>query len=114
MKAFILSIISIFTLIGYVKVGANTEAPIKKEDREFQELMKDFHKTLEHNKSVQIKADETKDKLIITTTNQLVKLSNENKELKTELNEVKAQLDSVVADSGKSINILPISHYQKN
>lgn len=114
MKAFILSILSIFTLIGYVKVGANNESPIKKEDREFQQLMSDFHKTLEHNKSVQIKADETKDKIIITTTHQLVKLTNENKELKTELNEVKAILDSVIVDTGRSFRLLPISQNQKN
>lgn len=114
MRLIVLSFISLLSLIGFVKVGANTEPQTTREDKEFQQLMNDFHKTMDHNKQVQVKADETKDKLIEITTKEITKLSTENKVLKTELNEVKAQLDSVVTDSGKSINILPISHYKKD
>jgi hypothetical protein len=108
MKLIVLSLISIFTLIGFVKVGADGESPIKKEDKEFQQLMNDFNKALEHNKKVQVQADETKEKLIVATTNKIIKLSNENKELKTQLNEVKAILDSVSVDTGRSFSLLPI------
>ena len=108
MKLIVLSLISIFSLIGYVNVGADTESPIKKEDKEFQQLMADFNKTLEHNKKVQVRADRTKEKLIIATTNKIIKLSNENKELKTQLNEAKAILDSMSIDTGSSFSLLPI------
>ena len=108
MKLIVLSLISIFSLIGYVNVGADTESPIKKEDKEFQQLMSDFNKTLEHNKKVQVQADVAKEKLIVATTNKIIKLSNENKELKTELNEIKAILDSVSVDTGRSFSLLPI------
>ncbi len=108
MKLIVLSLISLFTLIGYVNVGADTESSIKKEDKEFQQLMADFNKTLEHNKKVQVQADVAKEKLIVATTNKIIKLSNENKELKTELNEIKAILDSVSVDTGRSFSLLPI------
>ena len=108
MKLILLSLVSIFTLIGYVKVGAENESPIKKEDKEFQQLMSDLNKTLEHNKKIQVQADVTKDKLIVATTNKIIQLSNENKELKNELNEIKAILDSVSIDTGSSFSLLPI------
>ena len=108
MKLIVLSLISIFTLIGFVNVGAENESPIKKEDKEFQQLMSDFNKTLEHNKKIQVQADVTKDKLIVATTNKIIQLSNENKELKNELNEIKAILDSVSIDTGSSYSLLPI------
>jgi cell shape-determining protein MreC len=108
MKLIVLSLISIFSLIGYVNVGADTESPIKKEDKEFQQLMADFNKTLEHNKKVQVQADDAKEKLIVATTNKIIKLSNENKQLKTQLNEAKAILDSMSIDTGSSFSLLPI------
>ena len=108
MKLIVLSLISIFTLIGFVNVEAVNESPIKKEDKEFQQLMSDFNKTLEHNKKVQVQADVTKEKLIIATTDKIIKLSNENKELKNEINEIKAILDSVSVDTGSSFSLLPI------
>ena len=108
MKLIYISLISLFTLIGYVNVGAENESPLKKEDKEFQQLMNDFTKTLEHNKKVQVQADVAKEKLIVATTNKIIKLSNENKELKTELNEIKAILDSVSIDTGRSFSLLPI------
>ena len=109
MKLIVLSLISIFTLIGYVRVGAIDESELSKDDKEFQQLMTDFNKTLEHNKVVQVKADVTKQKLIVATTNKIVQLSTENKALKTELNEVKAKLDSVSIDTSSSFKLLPIS-----
>jgi len=109
MKLIFLSLISIFTLIGYVRVEAVDQSKLLKDDKEFKELMKDFNKTLEHNKVVQVKADETKEKIIIATTKKIVQLSNENKSLKTELNEVKAKLDSVSIDTSSSFQLLPIS-----
>lgn len=95
MKLLFLSLLSIFTLIGYVKVEGIKEPKLTKEDREFKELMNDFNKTLEHNKSVQIKADKTKDKLIVTTTNKINQLSNENKSLKNEIGAMKVKVDTV-------------------
>ena len=95
MKLIFLSLISLFTLIGYVKVGAENESPLKKEDKEFQQLMTDFNKTLEHNKKVQVRADKTKDKLIVATTNKINNLSNENKLLKNEISEMKIKIDTI-------------------
>jgi len=95
MKLLFLSLLSIFTLIGYVKVEGIKEPKLTKEDREFKQLMNDFNKTLEHNKSVQIKADKTKDKLIVTTTNKINQLSNENKSLKNEIGAMKIKVDTI-------------------
>ena len=81
------------SLIVYFKVEGVEEPKLTKEDREFKQLMSDFSKTLEHNKKVQVQADVAKEKLIVATTNKIIKLSNENKELKTELNEIKAILE---------------------
>jgi len=95
MKLLFLSLLSIFTLIGYVKVEGIKEPKLTKEDREFKQLMNDFNKTLEHNKKVQIKADKTKDKLIVTTTNKINQLSNENKSLKNEIGAMKVKVDTI-------------------
>ena len=95
MKLLFLSLLSIFTLIGYVKVEGIKEPKLTKEDREFKQLMSDFSKTLEHNKKVQIKADKTKDKLIVTTANKIAQLSNENKLLKNELGAMKIKIDTI-------------------
>jgi organic radical activating enzyme len=99
MKLLFLSLLSIFTLIGYVKVEGVKEPKLTKEDREFKLLMSDFSKTLEHNKSVQIKADKTKDKLIVATTNKISELSNENKSLKNDINELKSMISIVRIDT---------------
>lgn len=95
MKLLFFSLLSIFTLIGYVKVEGIKEPKLTKEDREFKQLMSDFSKTLEHNKKVQIKADKTKDKLIVTTTNKINQLSNENKLLKNEIGAMKVKVDTI-------------------
>ena len=99
MKLLFLSLLSIFTLIGYVKVEGVKEPKLTKDDREFKQLMNDFNKTLEHNKSVQIKADKTKDKLIVATTNKISELSNENKSLKDDINELKSIISIVRIDT---------------
>ena len=99
MKLLFLSLLSIFTLIGYVKVEGIKEPKLTKEDREFKQLMSDFSKTLEHNKKVQIKADKTKDKLIVATTNKISELSNENKSLKNDINELKSMISIVRIDT---------------
>ena len=95
MKLLFLSLLSIFTLIGYVKVEGIEEPKLTKDDREFKQLMSDFSKTLEHNKKVQIKADKAKDKLIVTTTNKINQLSNENKSLKNEIGAMKVKVDTI-------------------
>ena len=95
MKLLFLSLLSIFTLIGYVKVEGIEEPKLTKDDREFKQLMSDFSKTLEHNKKVQIKADKTKDKLIVTTTNKINQLSKENKSLKNEIGAMKVKVDTI-------------------
>ena len=95
MKLLFLLLLSIFTLIGYVKVEGIKEPKLTKEDREFKQLMSDFSKTLEHNKKVQIKADKTKDKLIVITANKIAQLSNENKLLKNELGAIKIKIDTI-------------------
>jgi organic radical activating enzyme len=95
MKLLFFSLLSIFTLIGYVKVEGVKEPKLTKDDREFKQLMSDFSKTLEHNKKVQIKADKTKDKLIVTTTNKIAQLSNENKQLKSDIGAMKVKVDTI-------------------
>jgi organic radical activating enzyme len=99
MKLLFLSLLSIFTLIGYIKVEGVKEPKLTKDDREFKQLMVDFKKTLEHNKSVQIKADNTKNKLIVATTNKISELSNENKSLKNDINELKSLISIVRIDT---------------
>jgi septal ring factor EnvC (AmiA/AmiB activator) len=101
-----------FLFSGMLFIGNKVaKAPeVSNDDKEFEQLMSDFHKTMEQNKVVQSKADSTKDQIIIETTKEISKLSTENKQLKAELNEVKAQLDNVVVDTGRSFELLPISH----
>lgn len=108
MKATILT----FLVSGLLLVGNKTaKAPqVKNDDKEFELLMKDFNNTLAKNKVMQVKADSTKEVIIVETTKQINKLSTENKQLKSELNEVKAILDSVIVDTGRSFELLPISH----
>ena len=113
MKATILTFLfSGMLVIGGKMTSKKVEAP--KKDENFEQFMKEFHETLSKNKEVQIKADKAKEAIVTQTVSRVTEIKQEVQSLKTELNEVKAQLDSVVADSGKSINILPISHYQKN
>lgn len=114
MKSFLL-------IFGFLTVTATTiDVAAKKEnkeftkDKEFEEFMADFNKTLTKNKAVQVKADEAKEAIVTSTISKFVEIKKEITTLKTELNEVKATLDSVSNDTAISFNLLPISHYKKN
>jgi hypothetical protein len=114
MKLIVLSFMSIMAIFGIVRVGASTEAPQIKEDREFEQLMSDFNSTMQKNKHIQAKADSTKQKMIIETAKKIVQLSIENTGLKTELNETKAKLDSIATDTSSTYSILAISPNKEN
>lgn len=114
MKSFLL-------IFGFLTVTATTiDVAAKKEnkeftkDKEFEEFMADFNKTLTKNKAVQVKADEAKEAIVKSTVSKFAEIKQEVNTLKTELNEVKATLDSVSNDTAISFNLLPISHYKKN
>jgi len=95
MRLIVITFMSLLTLIGYVKVGAKTERKETRKDVEFEQLMSDFNKILEHNKKVQVQADETKDKLIVTTANKMSELSNENKQLKNDISSMNIKVDTI-------------------
>lgn len=96
---------------GMLFIGQKTKSPIVvNDDKEFEQLMKDFHQTMAKNKVVQQKADSTKDVIIVETSKKIIELAQENKELKIELNEVKDKLDNL-NDTGRSFELLPISNH---
>lgn len=96
---------------GMLFIGQKTKSPIVvNDDKEFEQLMKDFHQTMAKNKVVQQKADSTKDVIIVETSKKITELAKENKELKIELNEVKDKLDNL-NDTGRSFELLPISDH---
>lgn len=96
---------------GMLFIGQKTKSPIVvNDDKEFEQLMKDFHQTMAKNKVVQQKADSTKDVIIVETSKKIIELAQENKELKIELNEVKDKLDNL-NDTGRSFELLPISDH---
>lgn len=96
---------------GMLFIGQKTKSPIVvNDDKEFEQLMKDFHQTMAKNKVVQQKADSTKDVIIVETSKKITELAQENKELKIELNEVKDKLDNL-NDTGRSFELLPISDH---
>lgn len=97
-----------------INVTANKEDKVVTEDREFEEFMADFNKTLTKNKAVQVKADEAKEAIVTSTVSKFAEIKQEVNTLKTELNEVKATLDSVSNDTAVSFQLLAISHYKKN
>jgi hypothetical protein len=82
-----------------IKVIGRKEDKMITDDKEFKQLMNDFNSTLDKNKKVQIKADETKDKLIVSTTNKINQLSTENKLLKNDINELKSMISIVRIDT---------------
>ena len=101
----------IFLLSGVLVVGHKvTDKPelSPKEDKEFQQLMSEFHQTLSKNKEVQVKADKAKEAIVTQTVSKVAEIKQEVKALKTELNEVKIKLDSVSVDTGTNFNILAI------
>ncbi|CAB5225922.1 hypothetical protein UFOVP753_19 [uncultured Caudovirales phage] len=112
---------SILLIFGFLTVTATTinvtakkEDKVVTEDREFEEFMADFNKTLTKNKAVQVKADEAKEAIVTSTVSKFAEIKQEVNTLKTELNEVKATLDSVSNDTAVSFQLLAISHYKKN
>lgn len=101
----------ILLLSGAVVVGHKvTDKPVinPKEDKEFQQLMNEFHQTLSKNKEIQVKADKAKEAIVTQTISKVTELKQETIALKTELNEVKIKLDSVGVDTGTNFNILAI------
>jgi len=97
------SLLLIFSFLTITATSINVigskEDKMITSDKEFKQLMKDFNNTLDKNKKVQIKADETKDKIIVSTTNKINKLSNENKLLKNDINELKSMISIVKIDT---------------
>jgi hypothetical protein len=101
----------ILLLSGAVVVGnkvANKPVITPTEDKEFQQLMDEFHQTLSKNKEIQVQADKAKEAIVSQTINKVTELKQETIALKTELNEVKIKLDSVGVDTGSSFSILAI------
>lgn len=101
----------ILLLSGAVVVGnkvANKPVITPTEDKEFQQLMDEFHQTLSKNKEIQVQADKAKEAIVSQTINKVSELKQETIALKTELNEVKIKLDSVGVDTGSSFSILAI------
>jgi hypothetical protein len=112
---------SILLIFGFLTVTATTinvtakkEDKSATEDKEFEQFMTDFNKTLTKNKAVQIQADKAKEAIVTSTVSKFAEIKQEITTLKTELNEVKATLDSVNADSDTSFMLLAISHYKKD
>ena len=97
------SLLLIFSFLTITATSINVigskEDKMITSDKEFKQLMKDFNNTLDKNKKVQIKADETKDKLIVNTTNKINQLSSENKLLKNDINELKSMISIVKIDT---------------
>jgi hypothetical protein len=101
----------ILLLSGAIVVGKKVaDKPVihPKEDKEFQQLMNEFHQTLSKNKEIQVKADKAKEAIVNQTISKVTELRQETIALKTELNEVKIKLDSVGVDTGTNYNILAI------
>jgi hypothetical protein len=101
----------ILLLSGAVVVGnkvANKPVIAPTEDKEFQQLMDEFHQTMSKNKEIQVQADKAKEAIVSQTINKVTELKQETIALKTELNEVKIKLDSVGVDTGSNFNILAI------
>ena len=106
MKATILTFLFSGMLVIGNKIVDKPEVIVQ--DKEFEELMKDFNQTLSKNKEVQVKADKAKEAIVTQTVSIVAEIKQENKALKTELNEVKIKLDSVGVDTGSSFSILAI------
>lgn len=106
MKATILTFLFSGMLVVGNKVVNKPEVIVQ--DKEFEELMKDFNQTLSKNKQVQVQADKAKEAIVTQTVSRVAQIKKEVKALKTELNEVKIKLDSVGVDTGSSFSIFAI------
>ena len=101
----------ILLLSGAVIVGNKVaDKPVihPKEDKEFQQLMDEFHQTMSKNKEIQVQADKAKEAIVSQTISKVSELKQETIALKTELNEIKIKLDSVGVDTGSSFSIIAI------
>jgi seryl-tRNA synthetase len=112
---------SILLIFGFITVTATTinvtakkEDKAVTEDKEFEQFMVDFNKTMTKNKAVQVKADQAKEAIVTSTVSKFAEIKQEVNTLKNELNEVKQTLDSVSNDTAISFKLLPISHYKKD
>ena len=114
MKTFLLIFGFLTVTATTINVTAKKEDKAVTEDKEFEQFMADFNKTLTKNKAVQVKADEAKEAIVTSTVSKFAEIKQEITTLKTELHEVKQTLDSVSNDTAISFKLLPISHYKKN
>ena len=114
MKTFLLIFGFLTITATTIDVTAKKEDKAVTEDKEFEQFMADFNKTMTKNKAVQIKADQAKEAIVTSTVSKFAEIKQEITTLKTELNEVKQTLDSVSNDTAVSFKLLPISHYKKN
>ena len=114
MKTFLLIFGFLTVTATTINVTAKKEDKAVTEDKEFEQFMADFNKTLTKNKAVQIKADQAKEAIVTSTVSKFAEIKQEITTLKTELHEVKQTLDSVSNDTAVSFKLLPISHYKKN
>ena len=114
MKTFLLIFGFLTITATTIDVTAKKEDKAVTEDKEFEQFMADFNKTMTKNKAVQIKADQAKEAIVTSTVSKFAEIKQEITTLKTELNEVKQTLDSVSNDTAISFRLLPISHYKKN
>lgn len=114
MKSFLLIFGFLTVTATTINVTAKKEDKAVTEDKEFEQFMADFNKTLTKNKAVQIKADEAKEAIVTSTVSKFAEIKQEITTLKTELYEVKQTLDSVSNDTAVSFQLLAISHHKKN
>ena len=114
MKSFLLIFGFLTVTATTIDVTAKKEDKAVTEDKEFEQFMADFNKTLTKNKAVQVKADEAKEAIVTSTVSKFAEIKKEITTLKTELNEVKQTLDSVSNDTAISFKLLPISHHKKD
>ena len=114
MKSFLLIFGFLTVTATTIDVTAKKEDKALTEDKEFEQFMADFNKTLTKNKAVQVKADEAKEAIVTSTVSKFAEIKKEITTLKTELHEVKQTLDSVSNDTAISFKLLPISTNKEN
>ena len=114
MKSFLLIFGFLTVTATTINVTAKKEDKVATEDKEFEQFMADFNKTMTKNKAVQVKADQAKEAIVTSTVSKFAEIKQEITTLKTELHEVKQTLDSVSNDTAVSFQLLAISHHQKN
>ena len=114
MKSFLLIFGFLTVTATTINVTAKKEDKVVTEDKEFEQFMADFNKTMTKNKAVQVKADEAKEAIVTSTVSKFAEIKQEITTLKTELYEVKQTLDSVSNDTAVSFKLLPIPVNKEN